>query len=114
MVGARVGSGAAPLLFTSLQTSDGASGALFQAQVLVCRALSNILLLPWPNLPENEQQWPVRSINHASLISALSRDYRNLKPNAVAPQRKMPLDDSKWPLGRASLRKGRAGIILPL
>ncbi|ELW66405.1 Exportin-6 [Tupaia chinensis] len=65
------------------------------AQVLVCRALSNILLLPWPNLPENEQQWPVRSINHASLISALSRDYRNLKPNAVTPQRKMPLDDTK-------------------
>lgn len=73
---------------------------LFQAQVLVCRALSNILLLPWPNLPENEQQWPVRSINHASLISALSRDYRNLKANAVAPQRKMPLDDSKWLPGR--------------
>lgn len=68
--------------------------------MLLCRALSNILLLPWPNLPENEQQWPVRSINHASLISALSRDYRNLKPNAVAPQRKMPLDDSKWPSGR--------------
>nr|XP_055221565.1 exportin-6 isoform X2 [Gorilla gorilla gorilla] len=66
-----------------------------KAQVLVCRALSNILLLPWPNLPENEQQWPVRSINHASLISALSRDYRNLKPSAVAPQRKMPLDDTK-------------------
>ncbi|PNI23977.1 XPO6 isoform 8, partial [Pan troglodytes] len=26
---------------------------------------------------------------------ALSRDYRNLKPSAVAPQRKMPLDDTK-------------------
>ncbi|XP_068823429.1 exportin-6 isoform X2 [Capricornis sumatraensis] len=66
-----------------------------KAQVLVCRALSNILLLPWPNLPESEQQWPVRSMNHASLISALSRDYRNLKPTAVTPQRKMPLDDTK-------------------
>ncbi|KAJ8795213.1 hypothetical protein J1605_002837 [Eschrichtius robustus] len=66
-----------------------------KAQVLVCRALSNILLLPWPNVPENEQRWPVRSINHASLISALSWDHCNLKPNAVAPQRKMPLDDTK-------------------
>ncbi|KAM6156221.1 exportin-6 isoform 1-T1 [Rhynchocyon petersi] len=66
-----------------------------KAQVLVCRALSNILLLPWPNLPENEQQWPVRSINHASLLSALSRDYRNLKPSEVAPQRKVPLEDTK-------------------
>ncbi|KAB1263324.1 Exportin-6 [Camelus dromedarius] len=76
-------------------TDASAQRLVDKAQVLVCRALSNILLLPWPNLPENEQQWPVRSINHASLISALSRDYRNLKPNAVAPQRKMPLDDTK-------------------
>ncbi|XP_021787548.1 exportin-6 isoform X9 [Papio anubis] len=76
-------------------TDASAQRLVDKAQVLVCRALSNILLLPWPNLPENEQQWPVRSINHASLISALSRDYRNLKPSAVAPQRKMPLDDTK-------------------
>ncbi|XP_058296353.1 exportin-6 [Hylobates moloch] len=76
-------------------TDASAMRLVDKAQVLVCRALSNILLLPWPNLPENEQQWPVRSINHASLISALSRDYRNLKPSAVAPQRKMPLDDTK-------------------
>ncbi|XP_021575052.1 exportin-6 [Carlito syrichta] len=76
-------------------TDASAQRLVDKAQVLVCRALSNILLLPWPNLPENEQQWPVRSINHASLISALSRDYRNLKPNAVAPHRKMPLDDTK-------------------
>ncbi|XP_022444151.1 exportin-6 isoform X4 [Delphinapterus leucas] len=75
-------------------TDASAQRLVDKAQVLVCRALSNILLLPWPNLPENEQQWPVRSINHASLISALSRDYHNLKPNAVAPQRKMPLDDN--------------------
>ncbi|XP_021061056.1 exportin-6 isoform X2 [Mus pahari] len=66
-----------------------------KAQVLVCRALSNTLLLPWPNLPESEQQWALRSINHASLISALSRDYHSLKPSATAPQRKVPLDDTK-------------------
>lgn len=76
--------------------------------MLVCRALSNILLLPWPNLPENEQQWPVRSVNHASLISALSRDYRSLKPDAVAPQRKMPLDDSKCSQGRDGTEIGQA------
>ncbi|XP_032184464.1 exportin-6 isoform X4 [Mustela erminea] len=75
-------------------TDASAQRLIDKAQVLVCRALSNILLLPWPNLPENEQQWPVRSINHASLISALSRDYRSLKPDAGAPQRKMPLDDN--------------------
>lgn len=76
-------------------TDASAQRLVDKAQVLVCRALSNILLLPWPNLPENEQQWPVRSINHASLISALSRDYRDLKPSAVTPQRKVPLDDTK-------------------
>lgn len=67
----------------------------FQAQVLVCRALSNVLLLPWPNLPESEQQWAVRSTNHASLISALTREYRQLKSNAIVPQRKVQLEDSK-------------------
>ncbi|KAM9599460.1 exportin-6 isoform 2-T2 [Morphnus guianensis] len=64
-----------------------------KAQVLVCRALSNVLLLPWPNLPESEQQWAVRSTNHASLISALTREYRQLKSNAILPQRKVQLED---------------------
>ncbi|MCJ8750455.1 hypothetical protein PDJAM_G00266530, partial [Pangasius djambal] len=36
-----------------------------EAHVLVCRALSNMLLLPWPSLPEAEQQWPSRSTSHA-------------------------------------------------
>ncbi|XP_043349462.1 exportin-6 isoform X5 [Dermochelys coriacea] len=65
-----------------------------KAQVLVCRALSNVLLLPWPNLPENEQQWAVRSTNHASLISALTREYRHLKSSAILPQRKVRLEDN--------------------
>ncbi|KAM4656879.1 exportin-6 isoform 8-T11 [Amazona ochrocephala] len=65
-----------------------------KAQVLVCRALSNVLLLPWPNLPESEQQWAVRSTNHASLISALTREYRQLKSNAILPQRKVQLEDN--------------------
>lgn len=50
----------------------------FQAHVLVCRALSNMLLLPWPSLPEAEQQWPSRSANHARLISSLTQQYRLL------------------------------------
>uniref|UniRef100_A0A8C9YC60 Exportin 6 n=1 Tax=Sander lucioperca TaxID=283035 RepID=A0A8C9YC60_SANLU len=43
-----------------------------EAHMLVCRALSNMLLLPWPNLPESEQQWQTRSSNHASLLAALA------------------------------------------
>ncbi|NXY86450.1 XPO6 protein, partial [Alcedo cyanopectus] len=69
--------------------------SITEAQVLVCRALSNVLLLPWPNLPESEQQWAVRSTNHASLISALTREYRQLKANAILPQRKVQLEDTK-------------------
>ncbi|XP_015414991.1 PREDICTED: exportin-6 isoform X2 [Myotis davidii] len=76
-------------------TDASAQRLVDKAQVLVCRALSNILLLPCANLSESEQQWPMRSVNHANLIFALSRDYRNLKPSAVAAQRKMPLDDTK-------------------
>ncbi|EPQ10243.1 Exportin-6 [Myotis brandtii] len=76
-------------------TDASAQRLVDKAQVLVCRALSNILLLPCANLSESEQQWPMRSVNHANLIFALSRDYRNLKPTAVASQRKMPLDDTK-------------------
>uniref|UniRef100_A0A9J8CGJ9 Exportin 6 n=1 Tax=Cyprinus carpio carpio TaxID=630221 RepID=A0A9J8CGJ9_CYPCA len=49
-----------------------------EAQVLVCRALSNMLLLPWPSLPEAEQQWPNRSANHARLLSSLTHQYRLL------------------------------------
>ncbi|KAJ1097279.1 hypothetical protein NDU88_002404 [Pleurodeles waltl] len=66
-----------------------------EAHVLVCRALSNVLLLPWANLPENEQQWSSRSTNHASLISALTLDYRNLKSTINTPHRKEHLEDSK-------------------
>ncbi|XP_072916163.1 exportin-6 isoform X3 [Hemitrygon akajei] len=66
-----------------------------EGKVLVCRALSNMLLLPWPNLPESEQQWAVRSTNHANLISTLTREYRQLKHNAGLSQSKVGLGDTK-------------------
>ena len=62
---------------------------LAQAHVLVCRALSNMLLLPWPCLPESEQQWPSRSSNHARLVSTLTQQYRLLpRPPAYHPNSK--------------------------
>ncbi|XP_068003430.1 exportin-6 isoform X1 [Melanerpes formicivorus] len=81
-------------LFTRV-TEPSAQRLPDKAQVLVCRALSNLLLLPWPNLPESEQQWAERSTNHASLISALTRDYRQLKPAASLHHRKLQLEDTK-------------------
>ncbi|KAK6481864.1 exportin-6-like [Huso huso] len=66
-----------------------------EAQVLVCRALSNILLLPWPSLPESEQQWHTRSTNHANLLSALTRHYRLLRGSASLQPRRVGLEDMK-------------------
>ncbi|ETE70193.1 Exportin-6 [Ophiophagus hannah] len=76
-------------------TDSSAQRLSDKAQILLCRSLSNILLLPWPNLPEAEQQWAIRSTNHASLISALTRDYRSLKSSAILPQRKNQQDNTK-------------------
>ncbi|XP_072337474.1 exportin-6 isoform X2 [Scyliorhinus torazame] len=76
--------------------TDGSARQLPQeAKVLVCRALSNMLLLPWPNLPESEQQWSVRSTNHANLISTLTREYRRLKENTGLTQSKVGLGNTK-------------------
>ncbi|XP_062340396.1 exportin-6 isoform X1 [Osmerus eperlanus] len=65
-----------------------------EAHMLVCRALSNMLLLPWPNLPESDQQWHTRSSNHANMLAALTRHYRLLRGTANLPPR-LGLDDMK-------------------
>ncbi|KTG37170.1 hypothetical protein cypCar_00029498 [Cyprinus carpio] len=60
-----------------------------EAHVLVCRALSNMLLLPWPSLPEAEQQWQSRSANHTRLLSSLTQQYRLLpRPPSHHPNSK--------------------------
>lgn len=76
--------------------TDGSARQLPQeGKVLVCRALSNMLLLPWPNLPESEQQWAGRSTNHTNLISTLTREYRQLKDSAGLSQSKVALGATK-------------------
>ncbi|KAJ8284173.1 hypothetical protein COCON_G00030230 [Conger conger] len=63
--------------------TDGSAARLPpEGLVLVCRGLSNMLLLPWPGLPESEQQWPARSANHSSLLAVLTRQYRQLRDPA--------------------------------
>uniref|UniRef100_A0A8C8I0A9 Importin N-terminal domain-containing protein n=1 Tax=Oncorhynchus tshawytscha TaxID=74940 RepID=A0A8C8I0A9_ONCTS len=66
-----------------------------EAYMLVCRALSNMLLLPWSNLPESEQQWQTRSSSHASLLAALTRHYRLLRGTANQPPHRLGLEDTK-------------------
>lgn len=72
------------------------SNLLVQAHMLVCRALSNMLLLPWPNLPESEQQWQTRSSNHANLLAALTREYRILRGTVNITSRQPGLNDSQY------------------
>lgn len=67
-----------------------------QAHMLVCRALSNMLLLPWPNLPESEQQWQTRSSNHASLLAALTREYKGIRGTVNITPRQPDLDNSQY------------------
>ncbi|XP_059417114.1 exportin-6 [Carassius carassius] len=66
-----------------------------EAHVLVCRALSNMLLLPWPSLPEAEQQWQSRSANHTRLLSSLTQQYRLLpRPPSHHPNSKVVIQQT--------------------
>ncbi|XP_014672669.1 PREDICTED: exportin-6-like isoform X2 [Priapulus caudatus] len=65
-------------LFTSV--SQGALLTLpIQVQLLVYRSLSNVLLLPWPNVPDGEQKWHMRAEHHQNFIKTLMSQYRQLR-----------------------------------
>ncbi|KAI3359285.1 hypothetical protein L3Q82_002800 [Scortum barcoo] len=82
-------------IFNLITTENQTRRLPQEAHMLVCRALSNMLLLPWPNLPENEQQWPTRSSNHENLIAALTREYRILRGTVNITPRQPDLDNMK-------------------
>jgi len=52
-----------------------------QAQRLIYKALSNLLLLPWPNTPEAEQKWEARSQSHAAFVKSLLGEFFTLQDN---------------------------------
>uniref|UniRef100_A0A3Q2EBD0 Exportin 6 n=1 Tax=Cyprinodon variegatus TaxID=28743 RepID=A0A3Q2EBD0_CYPVA len=82
-------------IFNRITTENQAQRLPQEAHILVCRALSNMLLLPWPNLPESEQQWHTRSNSHASLVAALTREYRILRGTVNISPRQPGLDNVK-------------------
>uniref|UniRef100_A0A3B3UCB3 Exportin 6 n=1 Tax=Poecilia latipinna TaxID=48699 RepID=A0A3B3UCB3_9TELE len=82
-------------IFNRITTENQSQRLPQEAHMLVCRALSNMLLLPWPNLPESEQQWQTRSNSHASLVAALTRDYRILRGTVNISPRQPGLDNVK-------------------
>jgi len=57
-----------------------------QTQHLIYKALSNLLLLPWPNTPESEQKWEAREEHHRAFVKALLRDFDSLVSNFAAIQ----------------------------
>uniref|UniRef100_A0A671WMW2 Exportin 6 n=1 Tax=Sparus aurata TaxID=8175 RepID=A0A671WMW2_SPAAU len=81
-------------IFNLITTENQTRRLPQEAHMLVCRALSNMLLLPWPNLPENEQQWQTRSSNHASLLAALTREYRTLRGTVNITPRQPDLNNN--------------------
>uniref|UniRef100_A0A671TAA3 Importin N-terminal domain-containing protein n=1 Tax=Sinocyclocheilus anshuiensis TaxID=1608454 RepID=A0A671TAA3_9TELE len=66
------------------------------AQFVLCSSsLSNMLLLPWPSLPEAEQQWQSRSANHTRLLSSLTQQYRLLpRPPSHHPNSKAAIQQT--------------------
>lgn len=73
--------------------SDVASGLCsklaMDSQKLVYRALSNLLLVPWPNTPDSEQCWEARRQNHSSFVNALLGDFLSLSGKIPAVQQNL-------------------------
>lgn len=75
--------------------SDVANGCCskleLDSQKLIFQALSNLLLLPWPNTPDLEQRWDARQQNHTSFVSALLHDFLTLTDKIQALSDNKPL-----------------------
>ncbi len=55
-----------------------------QVQLLVYRSLSNYLLLPWPGLPEDAQQWDARAAHHVTFLKQLFAKFLQLEGSVSA------------------------------
>ncbi|XP_028395482.1 exportin-6-like [Dendronephthya gigantea] len=59
-----------------------------EIETLIFRALSNALVLPWPNQTDDKQDWPSRSNNHDNLIKALTINYQQMTEHTSLPDSK--------------------------
>ncbi|XP_013401009.1 exportin-6-like [Lingula anatina] len=66
-----------------------------EVQLLLYRALSNHLLLPWPNLAEGDQDWQSRAAHHETFIKQLTTQYQQLKTMESLAQSKSLQDQAK-------------------
>lgn len=71
-------------------------GFLFlQVQLLVYRALSHSLILPWPNIPDSEQNWSSRGMDHQAFVRQLARHFLQLKDTRALAANKGMMEEGK-------------------
>ena len=59
------------------------------------RSLSNYLLLPWPNLPDNGQEWEMRAGHHATFLKQLFSKYLQLENAKTLSENKLMQEQGK-------------------
>lgn len=84
------------------QVSQGQCKELpLEIQLLVYRALSHYLLLPWPNLSETEQDWTNRATYHRDFSCQLTMEYCQLKDTQALIENKTLQQQAKYVIENA-------------
>lgn len=78
----------------------------FETQLLLYRALSNILILPLFNVSESEQQWSVRSEHHVNFVKRLTASYQQIKDTPNYADNKVLQEQAK-PVTKRTLHISR-------
>ncbi|XP_065065498.1 exportin-6-like [Rhopilema esculentum] len=64
--------------FYGTMNAGGLEALPLNIQVLISCALSNTFVLTWPLVPQENQEWEMRSSYHKSLVSMFTREYQHL------------------------------------
>jgi len=64
--------------FYGTMNAGGLEALPINIQVLISSALSNAFVLPWPLVPQESQEWEMRSSYHKNLITMFTREYQHL------------------------------------
>ncbi|KAL5018253.1 hypothetical protein ScPMuIL_003975 [Solemya velum] len=74
-----------------------------EVQVLLYRSLSLYLVLPWPNIPDSEQDWVNRAANHSTFVKQLSSQITQLKDAKLLADNKS-LQEQAMPVIKRTLQ----------
>eukprot|EP00794_Sanderia_malayensis_P009373 gene9373-10360_t len=64
--------------FYGTMGAGGLEALPINIQVAVSCSLSNAFVLPWPLVPQEAQEWDMRSSHHKCLINSFTREYQHL------------------------------------